>query len=113
MLRAAMKWKTQFPLHGACLSCCLLIGSACSNSDPFYTPVPLYYFASYPVGKNPTTVTTADFNADGFTDIITTNISSNTLSLLVGNCDGNFQEQVQLRVCREPRALAISDFNLD
>jgi hypothetical protein len=128
MLRATIKWMMQPGLQrttapkrgrgfvaflGVALAYCLLIGSACSKSDPFDPPDPLYYFASYPVGKNPTTVTAADFNADGFTDIITTNISSNTLSLLVGNGDGTFQEQVQLRVCQEPRALATSDFNLD
>ena len=92
---------------------CLLIASACSKADPFEPPDPFYYFASYPVGKNPTTVTTGDFNADGFTDIVTTNISSNTLSLLFGNGDGTFQEQIQLRVCQEPRALVTNDFNLD
>jgi hypothetical protein len=97
----------------ALLACCCLIVSACSKSDPFDPPDPFYYFASYPVGKNPTTVTTADFNGDGFTDIVTTNISSNTLSLLFGNGDGTFQEQIQLRVCQEPRALVTNDFNLD
>ena len=56
--------------------------SACSKSDPYIPPDPFYYFASYPVGKNPTTVTTADFNRDGITDVVTTNISSNTISIL-------------------------------
>ena len=37
---------------------------ACSKGDPYTPPDPFYYFASYPVGKNPTTVTTADFNRD-------------------------------------------------
>ena len=91
----------------------LLLAPACSKSDPFEPPDPFYYFASYPVGKNPTTVTTGDFNADGFTDIVTTNISSNTLSLLFGNGDGTFQEQIQVRVCQEPRALVTNDFNVD
>lgn len=128
MPRAVMKRKTSLSLHrstglkkrrgslsilGAGVVCCLLIGAACSKSDPFDPPDPLYYFASYSVGKNPTTVATADFNSDGSTDIITTNISSNTLSLLVGNGDGTFQEQLQWKVCQEPRSLAISDFNLD
>jgi hypothetical protein len=97
----------------ALLASGLLLTAACSKSDPFEPPDPFYYFASYPVGKNPTTVTTIDFNSDGFTDIITTNISSNTLSLLMGNGDGTFQEQIQLRVCQEPRALVVNDFNLD
>ena len=67
----------------------LSILSACSKGDPYVPPDPFYYFASYPVGKNPTTVTTADFNRDQITDLITTNISSNTVSLLFGNGDGS------------------------
>lgn len=87
--------------------------SACSKSDPYVPPDPFYYFASYPVGKNPTTVTTADFNHDQITDLITTNISSNTISVLFGNGDGTFRDQVQVKVCQEPRSLAINDFNSD
>lgn len=87
--------------------------SACSKSDPYVPPDPFYYFASYPVGKNPTTVTTADFNHDQITDLITTNISSNTISVLFGNGDGTFRDQVQIKVCQEPRSLAINDFNND
>jgi len=87
--------------------------AACSKSDPYVPPDPFYYFASYPVGKNPTTVTTADFNRDQMTDLITTNISSNTISILYGNGDGTFRDQMQVRVCQEPRALALNDFNHD
>lgn len=90
-----------------------LMFSACSKSDPYVPPDPFYYFASYPVGKNPTTVTTADFNRDQITDVITTNISSNTISLLFGLGDGTFRDQVQVRVCQEPRSLAVNDFNQD
>ncbi len=97
----------------ALLAGCALIYAGCSKSDPYVPPDPFYYFASYPVGKNPTTVTTADFNRDQITDLVTTNISSNTLSLLFGNGDGTFQDQVQVRVCQEPRSLAVNDFNGD
>jgi hypothetical protein len=86
---------------------------ACSKSDPYVPPDPFYYFASYAVGKNPTTVTTADFNRDQITDVVTTNISSNTISLLFGVGDGTFRDQVQIRVCQEPRSLAVNDFNQD
>lgn len=86
---------------------------ACSKTEPYLPPDPFYYFASYPVGKNPTTITTADLNHDSFTDLITTNISSNTVSILLGNGDGTFKEQTQVHVCQEPRALALNDFNED
>ncbi|MFO0707487.1 MAG: VCBS repeat-containing protein [Nitrospira sp.] len=86
---------------------------ACNKTDPYTPPDLFYYYASYKVGKNPTTITIADLNHDSFTDLITTNISSNTLSILLGNGDGSFHEQTQVNVCQEPRALALTDFNRD
>jgi len=95
------------------LLCLLTLILGCSPKDPYVPPDLLYLFASYPVGKNPTSIKTGDFNQDGFTDLITSNISSNTLSVLFGNGDGSFQNQVPIRVCREPRNLAVEDFNMD
>lgn len=86
---------------------------ACSKTEPYNPPDLFYYFASYTVGKNPTTVTTGDLNHDSFTDLVTTNIASNTLSILLGNGDGTFQDHVQLHVCQEPRSLVMHDFNHD
>jgi hypothetical protein len=93
----------------------VLVGglSACVKTDPYNPPDLFYYFASYRVGKNPTTITAADLNHDTYTDLVTTNIASNTLSILLGNGDGTFKDQVQLHVCQEPRALAMGDFNRD
>jgi len=94
----------------------LVLGSAaagCSPKDPFVPPDLLYLFASYTVGKNPTSVTTADFNQDGFTDLITTNIGNNSLSVLFGNGDGTFKDAVTIAACTEPRAIAINDYNRD
>ena len=91
----------------------LLVTNACSRQDPYTPPDLFYYFASYKVGKNPTTVTPTDLNQDGFTDLVTTNIGSNTLSILLGNGDGTFRDQVQLNACREPRSLALGLFNRD
>lgn len=86
---------------------------ACSKQDPYVPPDLFYYFASYKVGKNPTTVTPLDVNQDGVTDLITTNMSGNTLSILIGNGDGTFRDQVQVHVCQEPRSLAAGSFNDD
>ena len=86
---------------------------ACSKSEPYTPPDPFYYFASYKVGKNPTTIMTADLNQDSFTDLITTNIASNTISILLGNGDGTFKDQIQVHICQEPRALTMGDFNED
>jgi hypothetical protein len=97
------------------LSICLVLGGliACSKTEPYNPPDLFYYFASYKVGKNPTTITTGDLNHDSSTDLVTTNIASNTLSILLGNGDGTFQDQVQVHVCQEPRALVMDDFNHD
>ena len=90
-----------------------LMASGCTKQDPYSPPDLFYYFASYKVGKNPTTVTPADVNQDGFTDLVTTNMGSNTLSILLGNGDGTFHDQVELNVCKEPRSLALGMFNRD
>ena len=93
--------------------CGILFLPGCSPKDPYVPPDLLYLFASYDVGKNPTAVKAGDFNEDGFSDLVTSNISANTLSLLLGNGDGSFQAQVSIRVCKEPRNLAVMDFNGD
>jgi len=85
----------------------------CSRGDPYVPPDLFYLFATYPVGKNPTSISAGDFNEDGFTDLITTNIGSNSLSLLFGNGDGTFKDQVKIDVGREPRAIALNDYNGD
>ena len=90
-----------------------MCASGCTKQDPYTPPDLFYYFASYKVGKNPTTVTPTDINQDGLTDLLTTNIGSNTLSILLGNGDGTFHDQVQLNTCREPRSLALGMYNHD
>ena len=93
--------------------CGLLLLPGCSPQDPYVPPDLLYFFASYEVGMNPTAIQSGDFNQDGFWDLVTSNISANTLFLLFGNGDGSFQAQVSIRVCKEPRNLAVQDFNGD
>lgn len=90
-----------------------LYTGGCSKEDPYIPPDLFYYFASYKVGKNPTTVNPLDLNQDGITDLVTTNMGSNTLSILLGNGDGTFRDQMQLHVCREPRSMAVGLFNRD
>lgn len=90
-----------------------VLAPGCSNKDSYVPPDLFYHFASYTVGKNPTSIATADFNQDGLTDLVTTNIGNNTLSLLFGNGDGTFKEHIQIPVAKEPRALALDDFNGD
>jgi len=79
----------------------------------------------YHVGLNPTSVLTADLNGDGRPDLITTNLSSNNVSVLLGQpaasnpqtgmADeaGLFKEHVMYDVGVRPRTAALGDFNRD
>lgn len=85
--------------------------TGCSREESYVPPDLLYSFATYPVGKNPTSIRTGDFNQDSFTDLITSNISADSLSVLFGNGDGSFQAHVPIRVCQEPRNIEVRDLN--
>ena len=90
-----------------------LLLAGCPNQESYVPPDLVYLFKTYQVGKNPTSINSSDFDGDGFSDLITSNIQGNSLSILFGNGDGSFQDQVTFPACREPRNLAIDDFNLD
>ena len=100
-------------LMAATIILLLMTVVGCSKQDPYVPPDLFYYFASYKVGKNPTTVNAFDLNQDGITDLVTTNMGSNTLSILLGNGDGTFRDQIQLHVCREPRSMTVGLLNRD
>lgn len=102
-------WREGFALA----SLFVLALAGCPEQKSYVPPDPFYLFATYTVGRNPTSVATADFNHDGLTDILTTNISSNSLSMLLGNGDGTFKDQVQIELSKDPRALVLEDFNGD
>ncbi len=91
----------------------LLSLSGCPSENSYIPPDLIYLYRNYEVEKNPTAIRAGDFNHDGFTDLVTSNIAANSLSLLFGNGDGSFQTQVPVRVCKEPRNLALEDFNQD
>jgi len=91
----------------------LLFLAGCPQENTYRPPDLLYLFQSYEVDKNPTAIQSGDLNQDGFTDLVTSNIAANSLSVLFGNGDGSFQNQISFRVCQEPRNLALEDFNRD
>ena len=67
-------------------------------------------------GRQPSSVVTGDFNRDGKMDVAVTNRADNTVTVLIGNGDGTFQEPVTYIVgsgLSFPVALMTSDFNGD
>ncbi len=75
--------------------------------------------ATYDVGPNPTYVAVADLRNDGRLDIVTANLNlddqgnygAGSISVLLGNGDGTFQDAVTYAVGTAPQAVAIGNFN--
>jgi hypothetical protein len=67
------------------------------------------------VGTSPVSVATGDFNKDGNPDLITANLSSDNVSVLLGIGDGTFGTSTNLSfsITTQPIAVAIRDFNGD
>jgi len=58
-------------------------------------------------------VAVADFNGDGKPDLVVTNTGGYTLTILLGNGDGTFQNPVSYATGWEPWSVATGDFNHD
>src|SRR5262249_43903355 len=68
---------------------------------------------AYDVGSDPVSIAVRDFNQDGLADLAVANSSSGSVSVLLGNGDGSFQDPRALAVGRDPRGVAAEDFNGD
>jgi hypothetical protein len=67
----------------------------------------------YPVGLKPASVIAADFNGDGKLDLAAANISSNTVSILLGRGDGSFGPKTDFATSAGPSAVTAGDFDGD
>jgi type II secretory pathway component GspD/PulD (secretin) len=65
------------------------------------------------VGVSPSAITSADFNADGSQDLAVTNLSDNTVSILLGRGNGTFATQRTLATGTGPAGITTADFNND
>ena len=66
---------------------------------------------NYAVGGSPQSVTTGDFNDDGWLDLAVANGGSNNVSILRGNGNGTFQAAVNYTVGGSPQSVTTGDFN--
>ena len=67
----------------------------------------------FSVGNKPIAAYPADFNNDQYIDLVTANINSGDVSVILGNGDGTFVEKVDYIVGNEPKAIISSDLNND
>lgn len=68
---------------------------------------------SYSVETQPFGVYAQDFNNDGKKDLVSVNIGSDSISVLMGNGDGSFQSAVNYIVGDTPRLGAVGDVSGD
>ncbi|MBR0756724.1 VCBS repeat-containing protein [Bradyrhizobium jicamae] len=71
---------------------------------------------TYATGSQPFAVAIADFNGDGKADLTVPNFGNgngNTISVLLGNGDGTFQDQMPYAAGTQPIDIATGDFNGD
>ncbi len=69
--------------------------------------------SSYSVGSNPYVVASGDLNGDSVLDLVTTDSSSDTVSVLLGNGDATFQVQISFAVGDTPYGIVLGDLNGD
>lgn len=93
----------------------MVLVAGCKSGDSRSVPPPDLFYAPvfYMVGTNPTCIVTADFNADRLLDLISCNMGSKDLSVLIGNGDGTFNDQIRTTVNAKPWLLATAEFTGD
>jgi len=69
--------------------------------------------ADYVTGAQPKEVAIGDFNGDGKRDLVTSNFSANTVSILAGNGDGTFGSKSDVSVGTNPWGVSVGEFNGD
>jgi FG-GAP-like repeat len=92
-----------------CVAAAGLAGSARAAGPSFVAAAG----SPFAVGQEPHSISTADFNRDGKLDVATANISSDSVSILLGNGTGGFAPAASIPVGDQPHSLAVGDFNRD
>ncbi|MCA9120686.1 MAG: VCBS repeat-containing protein [Planctomycetaceae bacterium] len=118
--------ETQFVLFGEALEARLVLAGAgfdLTSSVVTSSPLaegegsPIHLFPDFSntlaVGDSPTAIASSKFDDDTFPDLVTLSPIENSISILLGNGDGTFQESKSFAVGEEPVAVTIADFNAD
>src|SRR5208337_1859750 len=63
-----------------------------------------------PVGIDPFSSVSGDFNRDGALDVVTANEGSNDVSILLGNGDGTFQAPILYAAGISPTSIVVGSF---
>lgn len=94
--------------------------NTCGQPTPTVTPtavactVPSFGPATnYPVGTQPNSVSSADFNHDGAPDLATANNGSENVSILLNNGSGGFGTANNIQIGKGPLSVMAGDFNND
>jgi VCBS repeat protein len=97
---------------GLALVCALGLAftSGAHAAGPSFAPAPGSPFG---VGDEPHSIASGDFNRDGKLDLATANISSDSVSLLLGNGASGFAPARSFAVGHQPHSLVAGDFNRD
>src|SRR5438046_10678664 len=82
------------------------------------TPVtcnPVHFAAAtnLPAGSGPYASAVGDFNGDGKQDLAVTNVTTSSVSILLGNGNGSFGAPATFPVGNNPSSIEVSDFNGD
>ena len=84
-----------------------------AGDDPHRPPQ--FHELTIRVGQGPRWVSTADMNRDGNVDIVVTNAASGTVSVLLGDGNGQFKEAAgsPFAAGHDPNDIAVADMNGD
>src|SRR5439155_18635800 len=76
-------------------------------------PVLFASATNLPAGSGPYASAVGDFNGDGKQDLAVTNVTTNSVSVLLGNGNGTFGAPATFPVGSTPTSVAVGDFNGD
>ncbi|CAF4182995.1 unnamed protein product, partial [Rotaria magnacalcarata] len=68
---------------------------------------------TFSTGSVPNSVAVGDFNNDTQLDIVVANSHDKNVSVLLGYCNGSFQNQMTFSTGSYPQSVAVGDFNND